>query len=106
MAHITHEITHGLGPDQAKHAADMALTEYVQRFGSRGLVARWISDTRAEIELSAKGAKVEATVDVLPSVLRIDAKVPLLLRPFKAAAVSAVEREVRRFIEQVRRPPA
>jgi hypothetical protein len=106
MAHITHEIRHGLSLDQAKRAADLALTEYQQRFAARGLSARWISDTRAEIEYSAKGAKVEATVDVLPTVLRIDAKVPLLLRPFKSAAISAVEREVQRFIEQARRLPA
>lgn len=104
MAHITHDIPHGLSLDQAKRAADMALTEYRERFAAKGLSARWISDTRAEIEFSAKGARVEATVDVLPSVLRIDAKVPLLLRPFKSAAVSAVEREVQRFIERVRSP--
>src|SRR5262245_36061535 len=102
MAHITHEIQHGLGLEQAKRAADLALREYQQRFGAKGLAARWISDTRAEVEYSAKGAKVEATVDVLPSVLRIDAKVPLLLRPFKSAAVHAIEREARRFIEQVK----
>ncbi|HKP62036.1 MAG TPA: polyhydroxyalkanoic acid system family protein [Polyangiales bacterium] len=106
MAHITHEIAHSLGLEQAKRVADLALTDYQQRFAAKGLSARWISDTRAEIEFSAKGARVEATVDVLPSVLRIDAKVPLLLRPFKSAAVSAVEREVQRFIEQARRSPA
>lgn len=102
MARITHEIQHGLGLEQAKRAADLALREYQQRFGAKGLSARWISDTRAEVEYSAKGAKVEATVDVSSSVLRIDVRVPLLLRPFKSAAVAAVEREARRFIEQVK----
>jgi hypothetical protein len=102
MAQITHEVTHGLNLEQAKEVAKLALEHYVQRYGERGLVARWINDTRADVSVSVKGAEVQATVDVLPSVLRIDAKVPLLLRAFKSVAVSKIDSEVKRWIEQVR----
>jgi hypothetical protein len=102
MAHITHEIHHGLPLEQAKQAAQLALADYLRRYGERGLAARWISDTRAEIEFAAKGAKVQAVVDVLPDVLKVDATIPFILKPFKSMAVSAVDKEAQRFIQQVR----
>lgn len=101
MAHITHEIRHGLTLDQAKRAAQLALDEYTQRYASKGLRARWTSDARAEVEFSAKGATVQAVVDVLPDVLRVDAKVPFVFVPFKAMAVKAVDNEAARWIRQV-----
>jgi hypothetical protein len=102
MAHITHEIRHGLTLDQAKQAAQLALAEYTQRFANKGLKARWTSDARAEVEFSAKGANVQAVVDVLPDVLKVDAKVPFVFVPFKSMAVKAVETEAQRWIQQVR----
>jgi len=102
MAHITHEIRHGLPLEQAKQAAQLALQDYLSRYGNRGLSARWISDVRAEIEFAAKGAKVQAVVDVLPDVLKVDASVPFILRPFKGVAVAAVDKEARKWIQQVR----
>lgn len=102
MAQITHEIRHGLSIDQAKQAAKLALADYQRRYADKGLDARWISDVRAEIEFSAKGAKVQAVVDVLPDVLKVDAKVPFVLRPFKSVAVNAVEQEAQKWIRQVR----
>lgn len=102
MAKITHEVTHGLNLEQAKEVANLALDHYVKRYGERGLVASWASDTRADVSVSVKGADVHATVDVLPSVLRIEATVPLLLRAFKSIAVAKIDSEVKRWIEQVR----
>lgn len=102
MAHITHEIRHGLPIEQAKQAAQLALSDYLRRYGERGLQARWITESRAEIEFAAKGAKVQAVVDVLPDVLKVDAQVPFVLRPFKGMAVSAVEQEAQKWIRQVR----
>lgn len=101
MAHIKHEIRHGLTLDQAKRAAQLALDEYSQRYASKGLRARWTSDARAEVEFSAKGATVQAVVDVLPDVLRVDAKVPFVFVPFKAMAMKAVDTEAARWIRQV-----
>ena len=106
MAQITHELEHGLTQGQAKQAAQLALEHYLERYGSRGLSARWVSDLRAEIEVSVKGASVRASVDVLPAVLRIEVEVPLLLRPFKAVTVAKVESEARRWIAQVQSSPA
>jgi hypothetical protein len=102
MAQITHEVTHGLNLEQAKEVAKLALDHYVKRYGDRGLVARWANETRADVSVSVKGADLHATVDVLPSVLRIEAKVPLLLRAFKSVAVAKIDSEVKRWIEQVR----
>lgn len=102
MAHITHEIRHGLSIDQAKQAAQLALSEYMRRYAEKGLSARWVSDSRAEVEFAAKGAKVQAVVDVLADVLKVDAQVPFVLRPFKGMAMSAVEKEAQKWIRQVR----
>lgn len=102
MAHIKHDIHHGLSVDQAKQAAQLALQAYTQRYADKGLSARWTSDTRAEIEFTAKGTKVQAIVDVLPDVLRVDAQVPFVFVPFKGMAVKAVETEAQKWISQVR----
>jgi hypothetical protein len=102
MANITHEVQHGLQLEQAKQAARLALEDYTRRYADRGVSARWVSDSRADVQIAVKGAHVKATVDVLPSVLRIEAHVPLLLRAFKSVAVAKIDSEAKRWIEQVR----
>ncbi|HET6338367.1 MAG TPA: polyhydroxyalkanoic acid system family protein [Polyangiales bacterium] len=102
MAHVKHDIRHGLSVDQAKKAAQLALQDYSKRFAEKGLRAHWTSDTRAEVEFTAKGTKVQAIVDVLPDVLRVDAQVPFVFVPFKGMAVKAVETEAQKWIQQVR----
>lgn len=105
MSQITHEIRHGLAPADAKRVAQRAMDEYVSRYGERGMSARWLSDTRAEIKLAVRGVHLEATVDVLPDVLRVETSVPLLLRPFKGVAIAAVEREAQKWIAEAKAEP-
>ena len=102
MSHITHEIRHGLAQADAKRVAERAMEQYLARFAERGMTAHWSSDTRAEIKLAVRGVHVEASVDVLPEVLRVEASVPLLLRPFKGAAIAAVEREAQKWIAEAK----
>jgi hypothetical protein len=102
MSQISHEIRHGLPQADAKRAAQRAMDEYLSRYADRGMTAHWSSETRAEIKLAVRGVHVEATVDVLPEVLRVEASVPLLLRPFKGAAIAAVEREAQKWIAEVK----
>jgi hypothetical protein len=102
MAHVKHDIRHGLSVEKAKQAATLALQEYQQRYADKGLNARWTSDTRAEVEFTAKGTKVQAVVDVLPDVLRVDAQIPFVFVPFKSMAIKAVETEAQKWIQQVR----
>lgn len=102
MSHISHDIRHGLTLDQAKRLAHTALDEYVARYASRGLTARWASDTRAELQVAVKGVHLEAAVDVLSDVLHVDAKVPLVLRAFKGTAITYIEREAQKWIERAR----
>ena len=102
MSHITHEIRHGLTFDQAKSLARTALDDYLARYASRGLSARWSSDTRVELQVAVRGVHLEATVDVLTDSLRVDAKVPLVLRAFKGAAIAAIEREAKKWIDKAK----
>jgi len=106
MSHVTHEIRHGLTLEQAKRAAQLALDEYLSRYSARGLSGQWSTDTRAEVTFVAKGVQVSAVVDVLPDVLRVEAKVPFLLRAFKSQAVTVVEREVHKWLDKVKAEPA
>jgi putative polyhydroxyalkanoate system protein len=105
MSHITHEIRHGLTLDQAKNVAHTALADYLARYASRGLSASWSSDTRAELQVAVRGVHIEATVDVQPDTLRVDAKVPLVLRAFKGAAITAIEREAKKWIDKAKAEP-
>ena len=102
MSHITHDIRHGLSLEQAKRVAHSALDDYLARYGSRGFTARWSSETRAELEVAVKGVHLAAIVDVLPEVLRVDAKVPLVLRAFKGTAIATVEREVQKWLHRAK----
>ena len=102
MSHITHEIRHGLTLEQAKKLAHSALDDYLARYGDRGLSARWSSDTRAELQVAVRGVHLEATVDVEADTLKVDAKVPLVLRAFKGAAITAIEREVGKWIDKAK----
>jgi len=99
---MTHEIRHGLTVEQASRAAHLALDEYLARYASRGLTGSWSGDTRAEIAFAAKGMHVTATVEILADVLRVEANVPFVLRVFKTQAISAVEREAHKWIDQVK----
>ena len=102
MSHITHEIRHGLTLDQAKTLARTALDDYLARYGSRGLSARWSSETRAELQVAVRGVHLEATVDVEADTVRVDAKVPLVLRAFKGVAVTAIEHEAKKWIDKAK----
>lgn len=102
MSQMTHDITHGLTLEQATRAAHAALDEYLERFAQRGLTGQWVSDTRAELAFAQAGMNVKATVDVLPDKLRVEADIPLLLRPFKAQALAAVDREAQKWIDKIK----
>jgi hypothetical protein len=104
MSQITHEIRHGLPQADAKRVAQRAMDTYLSRYAERGMTATWSTDTRAEIKLAVRGVHVEAAVDVLPEVLRVEASVPLLLRPFKSVAIAAVEREAQKWIAEAKAP--
>jgi hypothetical protein len=102
MAHISHEIVHGLTLEQAKRTAHQALEQYLERYRTRGLSGRWSSSTRAELAYASAGMQVKAVVDVLSDVLRVEAQVPFMLRPFKPQAVAALEDEARKWIERAK----
>lgn len=105
MSHITHEIRHGLTLEKATRLAHTALDDYLARYASRGLTARWSTETRVELQVAVRGVHLEAVVDVQPDVLRVDAKVPLVLRAFKGAAVAAIEREAQKWIVKAKTQP-
>lgn len=102
MSQLIHDIAHGLTLEQATRAAHLALDEYLVRFAQRGLSGQWTSETRAELAFAQAGMNVKASVDVLADKLRVEADVPLMLRPFKAQAIAAVEREARKWIDKVK----
>jgi len=105
MANLTLEVPHGLDQAQAKQAAELALAHYLARYASHGLSARWSSDTRADIEVTLRGVHLRGFVEILPAQLRLTADVPLLLRPFKGIASAAIERETKRWVEQIKQNP-
>lgn len=102
MASLTLEVEHGLDAARAKQAAELALTYYLDRYSSRGLRASWSSDTRVDVSLEIRGARLSGNIEILPSTLRVTADVPMLLRPFRSAASAAIQRETLRWVDRVR----
>ena len=99
---MKHSVTHDLGQERAKQAADAAIAAYAQKFAKYQPQTTWTSPTRANISFNIKGMKLSGSLEVLPRSIDLDLDVPFLLRPFKSQAISVIEAEIREWIDKAR----
>jgi hypothetical protein len=99
---MKHSVTHDLGQDRAKQAAEAAMAAYAQKFAKYQPKTTWISPTRANISFNIKGMTLSGSIEVSARSIDLDLEVPFLLRPFKGQAVSVIEAEIREWIDKAR----
>ena len=99
----THRIPHGLSLDLARRATRAALESYRQRFPDNDPQGNWVNDSHARVEFTAGGRRIAGEVRVDDRDIHLDLEVPLLFRPFRAAAVAVIDEEIREWIARAER---
>ena len=95
-------VTHELTPADARAAVERAFAHYKAKYAQYKPSLRWLDAARAEVAFSAKGVVVRGTLKLEAERLVMDAKVPLLLRPFTKRAVAKIESEMAKWLGEAK----
>ena len=95
---MKHTVRHGLGLSRARFVVEHASEGYRQRLAQHAPRLQWVSPSRADIEFVAKGLRVCGSIELDDETIRVELKVPLLLRPFRSAALQVIEGEIRKWV--------
>ena len=93
------DVPHKLDDAGARLAVEKAFDHYRSRYAAYKPRLKWLDAERAEIGFSAKGVSLQGTIALHPGKIVMDAKVPLLLKPFTKKAVAAIESEMHKWLE-------
>ncbi len=99
---MKHSVTHDLGQERAKQAAEAAIAAYAHKFAKYHPQTTWTTPTRANISFNIKGMTLSGSLEVLAHSIDLDLEVPFLLRPFKSQAIGVIESEIRVWIDKAR----
>ena len=99
---MKHSVSHDLGQDRAKQAAEAAIKSYTEKFAKFQPRTQWVTPQRAEISFNVKGISLSGAIEVRATTIDLDMDVPFLLRPFKNQALSVIEGEIREWIDKAR----
>lgn len=99
---MKHSVSHDLGQQRAKQAAEAAMRAYTTKFAKFHPQTRWVTDSRADITFNVKGMNLSGSLEVHEKTIDLDLEVPFLLRPFKSQAISVIEGEIREWIDKAR----
>jgi len=99
---MKHTIRHDLGVELATKAAKAAFESYRQKFGKYDPQARWHSDHHAEVTFKVKLVRLDGQIEIYDDRIDMDLDVPLMFRVFKEKALSAIEGEVRAWIDKAK----
>ena len=95
---MKHSVRHDLDLTLACTAVKTALEGYAERFKDYSPRVHWRNDIQADIGFTAKGVKLDGSVEVNGSEILIDLKVPFLLKVFKGKAIQVIEKEIKIWI--------
>jgi len=99
---MKHSVSHDLGQERAKQAAEAAIKSYGQKFAKYNPQTRWVTPNRADIAFTVKGISLSGSLEVQEKTIDLDMDVPFLLRPFKNQALGVIEGEIREWIDKAR----
>jgi hypothetical protein len=95
-------VTHDLAPEQTRVAVERAFAHYRSKYAQYKPSLKWLDASRAEVAFSAKGVVVRGTLELRADRIVMDAKVPILLRPFTKKAVAKVESEMAKWLGEAK----
>ncbi len=99
-------VSHKHDQEGARAAVDRAFEHYKNRYASYKPRLKWLDDERAELSFTAKGVTIHGSLALVPGKIVMNAKVPILLRPFTKKAVAAVEGEMTKWLGEASRSEA
>jgi len=100
---MKHSVSHDLGQEKAKKAAEAALAQYSEKFAKYSPKTQWVSDNKANISFTIKGMTLSGVIEVLPSSIDMDLDVPFLFRPFKNQALHVIEGEIKEWVAKAKK---
>lgn len=100
---MKHVIKTGLDFQNTKYAFDEAFKVYKQQFAEYNPQFAWKSDDLAKFAFRVKGFNIEGLVLIDGGDIVIDMTVPLIARAFQGKAIEMIEKEVRVWVDRVKR---
>jgi hypothetical protein len=91
-------VEHELDADAARAAIERAFAHYQQKYAKYKPHRRWLDERRLEVTFAAKGVVIHGLVKLEPGRIVMEAKVPVLLRPFTKKAVTAIQGELGKWL--------
>lgn len=94
-------VPHNTTKDAARQIVDRKLEQLLSEFGGRAeeVEHQWTADT-LQFKGKARGISISGTVEVTPEVVIVEAKLPLLAKPFGGRIRETVEREAEGMFRQ------
>jgi hypothetical protein len=99
---MRHAIPHELTIERARLVTDKAWEAYSERFAEYSPRATWKTPTEADVQFTVKGVTLRGELGLTTRAIEMDLDVPFLFRPFRAKALSLVEREVNVWLAKER----
>lgn len=90
---ITITLNHDLGAEEARRRLETGLEALRRQFGDKvgSASVKW-TDNHADVHVAAMGQTVDAGIDVGPSIVTIDVRLPWLLAAFAEKARGFIEK--------------
>jgi len=95
-------VAHGLDAAAARAAVERAFAHYKSKYAHYKPTLKWLDTARAEVAFAAKGVVVRGVLRLEAGRAVMDAKVPMLLRPFTKRAVARIEGELGKWLNGAR----
>ncbi|WP_437678641.1 polyhydroxyalkanoic acid system family protein [Sorangium sp. So ce131] len=103
---MKHTVHHDLDDAAAKRAVQRAIDRYCRHYAEYCPSISWNDERRADLVFSVKGCSLAGRIEIRPRAVDLELDVPLKLRLFKRMAISAIDAEVRRCIDEAHRERA
>lgn len=95
---VEHSIAHSLELAEARQLIDRAFAHYHERYPKYEPSLHWQDDAHGEIQVSVRGYKLKARLELSTGQATVKADLPLLLRPFQGIVKNAIDREATRWL--------
>ncbi|AUX20683.1 hypothetical protein SOCEGT47_011560 [Sorangium cellulosum] len=100
---MKHTVHHDLNDDAARRAVQRALQRYGARYAEYAPSVLWQDEGSAALGLSVRGFPLVGRIALRSRSVEVDLDVPAALRPFDRMAISAIDAEVQRSIDEAHR---
>ena len=88
--------------DRVKNAIDKAYDAYAERLADYSPSLRWKSDRAATVRFTVMNKTLDTDLIITDDELRLQGKVPFLLRPFEGQITKVLSAEIEKWLAKAR----